>query len=143
MKKILPISLILVSIFLVSCGQKNLDTVVVTRDMPIKNRDQSRKVCEPVMKYITCSLEKAPEAGKGKIQNALKEMQRKIDNDEPSEMVKKCDNMMKILASKSDIAFKNGCFVESAYTETDVPEKITPPASATPEPVMPAVVVKE
>lgn len=129
MKKILPVSLILVSIFLVSCGKKNLDNIVITPNTPIENRDQSRKACEPVIKYITCSLEKAPEAGKGKIQNALKEMQRKIDNDEPSEMARECDNMIKILTSKADIAFKNGCFVESAYTN---PEPKTPPVEVTP-----------
>lgn len=64
MKKILPLTLLFASIFLVSCGQKNLDNVIVTSDTPIENRDQSAKVCDPVIKYITCSIEKAAEAGK-------------------------------------------------------------------------------
>ncbi len=116
MKKLLPVSLVLASILLVSCGQKNLDTIIVTPDTPIENKDQAAKVCEPIMKYITCSIEKAPEAGKGKLQNALKEMQRKIDNDEPSKVAQQCDNMVKVLTDKASVAFKNGCFIESAYT---------------------------
>lgn len=134
MKKLLPVSLVLASVFLVSCGQKNLDNVIVTADTPIENRDQSAKVCEPVIKYISCSIEKAPEAGKGKLQNALKEMQRKIDNDKPSKVAQECDNMIKVLIDKADVAFKNGCFVESAYA-TQTPEvtetEVTPPAPET------------
>ncbi len=62
MKTFLPASLIIASVFLVSCGQKNLDNIIITPDTPIENRDQAAKVCEPVIKYITCSIEKAPEA---------------------------------------------------------------------------------
>ncbi len=143
MKKLLPVSCIVASIFLVSCGQKNLDTIIVTPDTPIEEKIQAEKVCQPIIKYISCSIEKAPEAGKEKLQNALKEMQRIIDNDKPSEVAQRCDIMVKTLTENADRAFKNGCFIESAYTQTDVPEKITPPAPATPEPVIPAAVVKE
>lgn len=62
MKKILPLSLCVVSVLLVSCGQKNLDNIIITPDTPIENRDQAEKVCAPMVKYITCSIEKAPEA---------------------------------------------------------------------------------
>jgi len=118
MKNFLTASIILTSVFLVSCGQKNLDTVIVTPDTPIENKDQSAKVCEPVIKYITCSIEKSSEAGKEKLQNALKEMQRKIDNDTPSKVAQECDNMLKVLEKNADIAFKNGCFIDSPYSET-------------------------
>lgn len=145
MKKILPLSIILTSVLLVSCGQKNLDNVIITPDTPIENKDQSAKVCEPVIKYITCSIEKAPEAGKGKLQNALKEMQRKIDNDTPSKVAQECDNMVKVLTEKADIAFKNGCFIESAYTKTETPKvETTPPAPVAPAPAPePAPVVQQ
>gem|GEM_PF-2812077 len=85
---------------------------------------QSAKICEPITKYITCSIEKAPEAGKEKLRNALAEMQRKIDNDKPADVAQECDNMVKVLMDKADIAFKNGCFVEPAYTieKTETPE---------------------
>ncbi|MEI6711985.1 MAG: hypothetical protein WCK88_07660 [bacterium] len=115
MKKLLPVSLVLASVFLVSCGQKNIDNIIVTPDTPIENKDQSAKVCEPVIKYITCSIEKAPEAGKGQLQNALKAMQRKINNDEPSKVAQECDSMIKALVAKAKVAFKNGCFIEPAY----------------------------
>ena len=117
MKKILPVSLVLLSVLLVSCGQKNLDNVIITPDTPIENRDQSAKVCEPVIKYITCSIEKAPEAGKEQLNTALKNLQRKIDNDEPSKVAQECDSMIKVLVVEADVAFKNGCFITSGYTE--------------------------
>ena len=126
MQKFLPVSLVLASVLLVSCGQKNLDNIIVTADTPIKNKDQSAKVCEPVIKYITCSIEKAPEAGKGKLQNALKEMQRKIDNDEPKKVAQECDSMIKVLIAKADVAFKNGCFIESSYVMEKPAEDVQP-----------------
>jgi catabolite regulation protein CreA len=144
MKNILTVWLVALSMLLVSCGQKDLDDVIVTTDTPIEDKIQAEKVCQPIIKYITCSIEKAPEAGKGKLQNALKEMQRKIENDEPSKVAQECDNMVKVLTDKADVAFKNGCFVESAYTQAEVPKvEVTPPAPVTPEPVVPAAVVKE
>ena len=107
MKKILPLSLCAVSVLLVSCGQKNLDNIIITPDTPIENRDQAAKVCEPMIKYVTCSIEKSSESGKGKLQNALKEIQRKINNDEPSKVAQECDNMIKVITEQSQRAFKN------------------------------------
>lgn len=64
MKKILSLGFVSVAVLLVSCGQKNLDNVIVTPDTPIEKREQAAKVCEPMVKYISCSLEKSSEAGK-------------------------------------------------------------------------------
>jgi len=135
MKKLLPISLIAVSILLVSCGRKpNLDDVIVTPETPIVNNSQSAKVCQPVIKYLECSLGKVAEAEKANYQKAIANLQREIDNDEPSKIAQKCDSMIKVLQSKADVVSKNGCFVESAYTTTP-PEakKETPTTPETPK----------
>lgn len=58
-------------------------------------------------------------------------MQRKINNDEPSKVAQECDNMIKVLTEKANIAFKNGCFVESAYKKTEVAPTTTPTISPT------------
>ncbi len=135
MKKILPAVLIVVSVFLVSCGQKNLNNVIITADTPIEDKDQSAKVCEPVIKYITCSIEKAPEAGKEKLKNALKEMQRKINYDDPAKVAQECNSMVKVLIDKADVAFKNGCFIERpAYMIEEtapVPARVPAPTPET------------
>lgn len=131
MKKILSLWFVSVAVLLVSCGQKNLDNVIVTPDTPIEKREQAEKVCEPMIKYITCSLEKSSEAGKWKLQNALKEMQRKINNDEPSKVAQECDNMIKVLTEKANVAFKNWCFVESAYKKTEAAPTTIPTAPTT------------
>lgn len=66
-------------------------------------------------------------------------MQRKIDNDKPDAVAEECNKMVRMLTEKGASAFKNGCFIESAYTETETPKvEVAPPA-----PVMPAAVVKE
>jgi hypothetical protein len=53
--------------------------------------------------------------------------------------------MVKVLTDKADVAFKNGCFVESAYTQTEAQKaEVTPPATTViAEPVAGASVVKE
>ncbi len=34
-------------------------------------------------------------------------MQRKVSNDKPSKVAQECDNMIKVLTDKADVAFKN------------------------------------
>lgn len=121
MKKILPVSLIVLSIFLVSCGKKNLDNIIITPDTPIENKDQSAKMCEPVIKYLECSLAKAPDAAKSKYEKAIQDMQRKIKNDDPVKVAQDCNTTIKILQNKADVVSKNGCFIEPAFT-TQTPE---------------------
>jgi hypothetical protein len=141
MKKLLPVSLIVLSIFLVSCGKKNLDNVIITPNTPIENRDQSAKVCEPVLKYLKCSLEKAPEASKPNYEKAIKDTQRKIDNDSPEQVAQYCDTTVKILIDKADVVSKNGCFVEAPTYTIPAPEVKTP--EATPAPTPPVIPKKE
>ena len=66
MKKTPIICLALLALSLTSCGSSDdsLDAVVITPDTEIESRAQSAKVCEPFIKYLECSLEKAPEASK-------------------------------------------------------------------------------
>lgn len=132
MKKILPLSLIVLSLLFVSCGSKpNLDDVIVTPETPIVNNSQSAKVCQPVIKYLECSLGKAAETEKTNYEKAIKNLQREIDNDEPATIAQKCDSMIKVLQSKASVVSKNGCFVESAYTPAPpAPETNTKPAPA-------------
>lgn len=112
--------MLLLSLFLVSCGQKNLDTIVITPETPIENKDQAAKVCEPFIQYINCSIEKAPEAKKLGLQNALKEIQRKIDNDEPAIVAQECNLYIERLNDSPGLAFKNGCTAQSVYAKPSV-----------------------
>jgi hypothetical protein len=144
MNNAITVCILTISTLLVSCGQQNLDTVIVTADTPIEEKIQAEKICQPIIKYITCSLEKAPESSKKTFQKALNDMRRKLDNDKPSVVARDCDNMMKVLTEKADKAFKNGCFVESAYTKTDAPkEEVAPPAPVTPDTVPATPIVKK
>ncbi len=131
MNKILPISFVIMSIFLVSCGKKNLDNIILTPDTPIENRDQSAKMCEPVIKYLECSLSKAPEATKVKYEKAIQDMQRKIKNDDPVKVAQDCNTTIKILTSKADVVSKNGCFIEPTIT-TQTPEQTIPTENTQP-----------
>ena len=134
MKKLLPLVLATLSILLVSCGSKpNLDNVIVTPETPIVNNAQSAKVCQPVIQYLQCSLEKAAEKEKTNYQNAIKNLQREIDNDEPAKIAQKCDSMVRVLQDKAAIVSKNGCFVEPAYSA----EAPTTKAAATTVPTTP------
>lgn len=59
-------------------------------------------------------------------------------------MAQECDNMIKVLTDKADVAFKNGCFVESAYTKKEAAQIEKENKDATPPaPVAPAPVVKK
>lgn len=126
MKKLLLFTVYgLVSIALVSCGQKSTNDVVITADTPIENKNQAAKVCEPVVQYITCSIEKASDAGKADLQKALSNIQREIQYDDPVQVAQRCDSMVRTLLSKPEIAFKNGCFIQepSYMKDQQVPQE--------------------
>ncbi|MFA6080075.1 MAG: hypothetical protein WC753_01180 [Candidatus Gracilibacteria bacterium] len=131
MNKFTVLSLVAASIFLVSCGKPNLDDVIITPETPIENNAQSAKVCQPVIKYLTCSLASAAEASKKGYENAIKNLQREIDNDDPAKVAQKCDSMVRVLVEKVAQLPKNGCIVEPIYDinamkPTPAPTTVTP-----------------
>lgn len=101
----------LIALTLVSCGKKDTKTsdTVVTPDTEINNKEQSAQVCAPFVKYLECSLEKAPDSKKAIHQKILDDTKKKIENDEPARIAQQCDTYLKILKENPDIAFKNGC----------------------------------
>ena len=115
MKKSSLIVLSLIALTLVSCGKKDVTPgdVTVTPDTEIDNKDQSAKVCAPFIKYLECSLEKAPDSKKAIHQKILDDTKKKIENDEPARIAQQCDTYIKILKENPDIAFKNGCTIGS------------------------------
>ena len=127
MKKILPFSLIALSLLFVSCGAKtSTPEVIITPETPIVNNSQSAKVCQPIVKYLECSLAKAPETEKKGYQDAIKNLQRAIENDDPSRTAQECAIKIKVLQQHADTVSKNGCIVESAYTSvtTETPKAV-------------------
>jgi hypothetical protein len=91
----------------------------VTPDTSIESKDQAAKVCAPFIKYLECSLDKAAPARKEAIhEKILEETKRKIENDAPARIAQQCDTYIKILKENPEIAFKNGCTLE---TVTPVP----------------------
>jgi hypothetical protein len=130
MKKIL--SFIIVPLFLVSCGSKpNLDNIIVTPETPITDNSQSAKVCEPVIKYLECSLASETEVSKKKgYEIAIKNLQREIDHDEPVTVAQKCDSMVRILVGKASQLPQNGCTIKPVYDISA--EKAAPPITITP-----------
>jgi len=123
MKKILSASCIIVSLLLVSCGSKKpkLDDIIVTPETPIVNNSQSAKVCQPIIKYLECSLEKTTETEKVNYETAIKNLQREIENDDPALTAQKCASKIKILQDNASVVSKNGCLVESAYATGSIP----------------------
>lgn len=119
MKKSSLIVLSLIALTLVSCGKKDVapGDVTVTPDTEIDNKDQSAKVCAPFIKYLECSLEKAPDSKKAIHQKILDDTKKKIENDEPARIAQQCDTYIKILKENPDIAFKNGCTLDTAVAQ--------------------------
>lgn len=114
MKKIHLTALMLICLALASCGQKSTpsDNTPITPDTEIKNKEQSARVCAPFIKYLECSLEKAPDIKKAIHQKILDDTKKKIQNDEPARIAQQCDTYIKILKQNPDIAFKNGCTLD-------------------------------
>lgn len=125
MKKTILSTFVILSatVFLVSCGKKAnpADAGVITANTPIENSAQSAKVCEPFIKYLECSLEKAPEAKKATARKALEDTKARIANDDPARVAQTCDTYIKIMKNNPEMAFKNGCTLEEPSTPTPAP----------------------
>ena len=133
MKKLSVASFVIfsVSILLVSCG-KSADPAqagIITANTPIENSAQSAKVCQPFIKYLECSLEKAPEAKKATARKALEDTKARIANDDPARVAQTCDTYMKVMRDNSEMAFKNGCTLDDGT--------VAPTSKVTPAPVPP------
>lgn len=115
MKKITLVTICALGLVLASCGKTNTpENATVTPEANIENKAQAAKVCAPFIKYLECSLEKAAPARKDIHQKILDETKRKIENDAPDRIAQQCDTYIKILKENPEIAFKNGCTLESA-----------------------------
>ena len=116
MKKLSFVALGILCLTLASCGQKNTTTSndPITADTEIQNKEQSAKVCAPFIKYLECSLEKAPDIKKAIHQKILDDTKKRVENDTPSRVAQNCDLYIKILKENPKIAFKNGCTLDDA-----------------------------
>lgn len=126
MKKSSLLALSIVCLALVSCGKKEVTPTdaPITPTTEIESKEQSAKVCAPFIKYLECSLEKAPEVKKAIHQKILDDTKKKIENDEPARIAQQCDTYIKILKENPDIAFKNGCSLEGTdVAPTAQPQK--------------------
>jgi len=135
MKKLPIIALSIICLTLVSCGKSTTtpSDTTITPNTEIQNKEQSAKVCAPFIKYLECSLEKAPEIKKAIHQKILDDTKKKIENDTPARIAQQCDTYIKILKENPDIAFKNGCTIDDGTTP---PVKTVTPTPA-PTPVEP------
>ncbi|MBP7806104.1 hypothetical protein KA057_00295 [Candidatus Gracilibacteria bacterium] len=120
MKKKTIIALCAAGLVLASCGKSsNVDeNAPITAETSIESKAQAAKVCAPFIKYLECSLDKAAPARKEVHEKILEETKRKIENDAPDRIAQQCDTYIKILKENPEIAFKNGCNLE---TVTPVP----------------------
>lgn len=129
MKKLSLVTLGIMCLVLVSCGQKSTtaSNAPITPDTEIQDKAQSAKVCAPFIKYLECSLEKAPEIKKAIHQKILDDTKKKIENDTPARVAQQCDTYIKILKQNPEIAFKNGCTLDDAVVAPapTVPAKTT------------------
>lgn len=114
MKKLSFVALGIMCLTLVSCGQKNTNSTnaPITTDTEIQSKEQSAKVCAPFIKYLECSLEKAPDIKKAIHQKILDDTKKKIENDTPARVAQQCDTYIKVLKQNPEIAFKNGCTLD-------------------------------
>ena len=128
MKKLPLIAFTVTCMTLAACGQKTtpVNNTIITPDTTIESKEQAAQVCAPFIKYLECSLEKAPEAKKATHQKILDDTNKKIANDDPARIAQQCDTYIKILKANPDIAFKNGCTLEdNPLVQTDAQPKTT------------------
>lgn len=111
----------IICLSLASCGQSSTtstDDTTITTNTNIESKEQSAKVCAPFIKYLECSLAKAPAAKKELHQKILDDTKKKIENDTPARIAQQCDTYIKVLKENPEIAFKNGCTLDTAVTAT-------------------------
>ena len=115
MKKTTIFPLIATVLLLASCGKWNTvdENAPITPETSIESKAQAAKVCAPFIKYLECSLDKAAPARKEIHQKILDDTKRKIENDTPASIAQQCDTYVKVLNENPEIAFKNGCSLET------------------------------
>lgn len=115
MKKTTVIILCATGLLLASCGKSDTtnENTPVTPETSIESKDQAAKVCAPFIKYLECSLDKAAPARKEIHEKILEETKRRIENDTPATIAQQCDTYIKVLNENPEIAFKNGCTLET------------------------------
>ncbi len=126
MKKISLLALGITCLTLVSCGKwstAGTDNAPITANTNIESKEQSARVCAPFIKYLECSLAKAPEAKKELHKKILDDTKKKIENDTPARIAQQCDTYIKVLKENPDIAFKNGCTIEELPSAPVAPKK--------------------
>ncbi len=128
MKKLPLIITAVVCLTLVSCGKDGSDSDKsdITSTTEIESKAQSKKVCAPFIKYLECSLEKAPETKKSIHQKILDDTKQKIENDEPARIAQQCDAYIKVLKENPEIAFRNGCVLDGYTMPTNTPKTTVP-----------------
>ncbi len=117
MKKLPLFAASIICLTLASCGQSSTtstDDTVITANTNIESKEQSAKVCAPFIKYLECSLAKAPAAKKELHQKILDDTKKKIENDTPARIAQQCDTYIKVLKENPEIAFKNGCTLDDS-----------------------------
>lgn len=126
MKKISLLAAGIICLTLVSCGKSDTastDNTPITANTNIESKAQSAKVCAPFIKYLECSLAKAPEAKKELHKKILDDTKKKIENDTPARIAQQCDTYIKVLKENPDIAFKNGCTIDEVAPAPVAPKK--------------------
>jgi hypothetical protein len=125
MKKTTIIALCAAGLILTSCGKSGKvdENAPITPETSIESKVQAAKVCAPFIKYLECSLDKAAPARKEIHEKILDETKRKIENDAPDRIAQQCDTYIKILKENPEIAFKNGCNLETP-TPTPAPTEV-------------------
>lgn len=125
MKKTTIIALCTAGFILTSCGKSNTVDInaPITPETSIESKVQAAKVCAPFIRYLECSLDKAAPARKEVHEKILEETKRKIENDAPDRIAQQCDTYIKILKENPEIAFKNGCNLETP-TPTPAPTEV-------------------
>jgi len=120
MKKKTIIALCAAGFILTSCGKSGSvdENAPITAETSIESKAQAAKVCAPFIKYLECSLAKAPAAKKELHQKILDDTKKKIENDTPARIAQQCDTYIKVLKENPEIAFKNGCTLDTAVTAT-------------------------
>lgn len=115
MKKTTFFAICLSTLILASCGKWGSadENTPITPETSIESSAQAAKVCAPFIKYLECSLEKAAPARKEIHKKILEETKRKIENDAPDATAQQCDTYIKVLNENPEIAFKNGCSLET------------------------------
>lgn len=117
MKKVVAVtSLIVLSLSLSSCWKSksaNTENVgEIDRNTSIESKAQAQKICDPFMKYLACSLEKAAPTSKVVYEKLINEFKQNLENEAPDRVAQACDFHINLLKENPELAYKNGCNFE-------------------------------